>query len=153
MFYDLALTYDPESRTCDLALGEDADLVIDETPVTPMLLSVGLDRRAAADDDLPDGRSRFLAPISYSERRGGPADALDPAGALIGSRLWLLSRAKQTDTTLALCKFYLEECLAWAKAETGEAAEIEAEWRGAGLLVWRASVADVSISLSRRTEG
>jgi phage gp46-like protein len=149
-FFDLALVYDPETRGCDLALGEDCDLLIDETPITPMLLSVGLDRRAAPDDELPEGRTRFLAPVSFSERRGSPGDALDPRGALAGSKLWLLDRAKQTETAAQLYRFWLEESLAWAKAETGVPAEIEVEWRGRGLLVWRAMVDDVTLSMTRR---
>jgi hypothetical protein len=84
MFFDLAIVYDPNKRLCDLALGDDGDLLIDETPITPMLLSIGLDRRAAPDDPLPDGRSQFLAPVSFSERRGCPGDALDlPAGSTV----------------------------------------------------------------------
>jgi len=152
MFYDIALVYSPEDRACDLALGEDGDLVIDETPITPILLSVGLDRRAAPDDELPEGRTRYLAPISFSERRGCAGDGLDPFGQLTGSRLWLLDRAKQTETTRQLYQFWLEEGLAWAKLETGEAAEIEVEWRGLGILAWRVMVADTSMTLSRRLE-
>jgi len=151
-FFDIALVYDPQARACDLALGEDGDLVIDETPITPILLSVGLDRRAAPDDELPAGRTRFLAPASFSERRGGPCDALDPFGELIGSRLWLLDRAKQTETTRQMYEFWLKESLSWAKPETGEDAEIEVEWRGPNLLVWRVMVSDVSLTLTKRME-
>ena len=92
MFFDLALIYEPEARRCDLAIGTDGDLVIDDTSITPVLMSVGLDRRAAEDDPLPAGRTVFLAPSSFSERRGWPGDGLDPRGERIGSRLWLLDR-------------------------------------------------------------
>jgi phage gp46-like protein len=153
MFYDLALVYDPDARACDLAIGDDGDLMIDETAITPMLLSIGLDRRAANDDELPDGRTQYLAPVSFSERRGGPGDALDPFGAMTGSRLWLANRAKQTETTRQLFAFWLAECLTWAKAETGVAAEIEVEWRAAGLLAFRCMVSDATIALSKRVEG
>jgi len=152
MFFDIALEYDPEARACDLALGEDCDLVIDETPITAMLISVGLDRRAAPDDELPAGRSKFLTPASFSERRGGAGDSLDAFGEFSGSRLWLLDRAKQTETTRQMFIFWLTEALAWAKKETGQAAEIDAEWRGPGLLTWRAVVDDVSITLTQRVE-
>ena len=153
MFFDLAIVYDPNKRLCDLALGDDGDLLIDETPITPMLLSIGLDRRAAPDDPLPDGRSQFLAPVSFSERRGCPGDALDPAGEMTGSRLWLLNRAKATETTRQLTEFWLEEALAWAEPDTGQPAEIEVEWLQTGptsILGYRAQVNDASVSLSRR---
>lgn len=152
MFFDLALRYDPDARRCDLVLGDDFDLVIDETPITPMLLSIGLDRRAAPDDPLPEGRSQFLAPASFSERRGCPGDALDPYGELTGSLLWLLDRAKQTETTRQLCEFWLKQCLDWAEAETGEPPEIEVAWIRKGILGYRVQVQDESIMLTRRVE-
>lgn len=152
MFFDLALRYDSDARSCDLVLGDDFDLVIDETPITPILLSVGLDRRAAPDDPLPEGRSQFLAPASFSERRGCAGDALDPFGGLTGSRMWLLDRAKQTETTRQLCEFWLQECLAWAEAETGEPAEIEVAWIRPGVLGYRVQVQDESVMLTRRVE-
>ncbi|NLS00174.1 hypothetical protein HGP17_25395 [Rhizobium sp. P38BS-XIX] len=156
MFCDLALQYDPDKRRCDLVLDEDCDLLLDFTPVPAMLLSIGLDRRAAPDDQLPEGRSQFLAPASFSERRGAPGDALDPAGNKSGSRLWLLDRAKATDTTRQLCNFWLEECLAWAEAETGEPAAISVDWVRMGdtpVLGYTAQVQDASVSLSRRVGG
>lgn len=152
MFYDLALVYDPDTRQCDLALGEDCDLLIDETPVTPMLMSVGLERRAAPDDELPEGRSVFLAPASFSDRRGCPGDALDPFGDLTGCRTWLLDRAKETETTRQLYQFWLEEGLAWVRRETGTAAEIEVEWQAGARLAWCVRVDDVTLALSRRLD-
>lgn len=152
MFFDLALRYDSDARRCDLVLGDDFDLVIDETPITPILLSVGLDRRAAPDDPLPEGRSQFLAPASFSERRGCAGDALDPFGDLTGSHLWLLDRAKETETTRQLAEFWLQECLAWVEAETGEPAEIEVAWIRPGVLGYRVQVQDESVMLTRRVE-
>ncbi|PDT05696.1 hypothetical protein CO666_03575 [Rhizobium chutanense] len=152
MFLDLALRYDSDARRCDLVLGDDFDLVLDETPIPAILMSVGLDRRAASDDPLPEGRSQFLAPASYSERRGCAGDALDPYGDMTGVRTWLLDRAKQTETTRQLCEFWLAESLAWAKAETGEPAQIEVAWLGAGILGYRVQVQDTSVMLSRRVE-
>ncbi|ARQ59179.1 hypothetical protein EFR00_24880 [Rhizobium sophoriradicis] len=152
MFLDLALRYDRDARRCDLVLGDDYDLAIDETPIPAILMSVGLDRRAAPDDPLPEGRSQFLAPASFSERRGCAGDALDPYGNLTGCRLWLLDRAKRTETTRQLCEFWLSESLAWAKKETGEPAEIEVEWLGPDILGYRVQVQDASVMLSRRVE-
>jgi len=149
MFFDLALCHDPQIRRCDLVIGDDGDLVIDETPVTPVLLSIGLDRRAAPDDELPEGRTRFLAPASYSERRGAVGDALDPDGDLTGSRCWLLNRAKETETTRALYYFWLKESLACAEPETGEPADIDVWWSAPQRLSYRLLVHDTEISLSR----
>lgn len=153
MFYDLALQYDSKLRRCDLVLGDDGDLVIDETPIPAILLSIGLDRRAAPDDPLPDGRSQFLTPSSFSERRGAIADGLNPFGDRTGSKLWLLNRAKQTENTRAMCEFWLTEALAWADDETGEPAVISAAWLRRGVLGYRVMVADSSVSLSKTVEG
>lgn len=150
MFFDAALIYDPEARRCDLAIGDDGDLVIDDTPITAILLSVGLDRRAAEDDPLPAGRSEYLAGAGIAERRGWAGDALDPAGERIGSRLWLLDRAKATETTRQLFQMWLEEALAWAESETGTAAEIETRWLARQTLAWRVMVADSAVEMTRR---
>lgn len=152
MFFDLALSYDRNMRRCDLVLGDDGDLVIDETPIPAILLSVGLDRRAAPDDPLPDGRSRFLTPSSFSERRGAIADGINPFGERTGSKLWLLNRAKHTDTTRLMCEFWLAEALAWAEPETGAPAEIEVEWLRPGVLGYRVMIADSSVSLTKTLE-
>ncbi len=149
-FLDLALTYDATRRGCDLVLDDEFNLVLDETPVTPILLSVGVDRRASPDDDLPDGRSQFLAPVSFSERRGALLDGLNAAGNMSGCKMWLLERAKETEITRQLGEYYLAEGLAWAEVETGTPAEIEVWWLRAGVLAYRVLVEDVSLELTRK---
>lgn len=151
-FFDLALVYDPTTRSCDLALGDDGDLIVDETSLTPMLLSVGLDRRAAEDDPLPAGRSEWLASAGIAERRGWAGDALDTASERIGSRLWLLDRAKATETTRLIFLMWLDEAMAWAKRETGQAAELAAEWLRPKVLGWRVRMGDDSIEMNRRLD-
>jgi len=146
MFFDLALVYDRETRRCDLALGDDGDLLIDDTSITAVLLSVGLDRRAEPDDELPQGRTEFLTPSGFNERRGWAGDALDQAGERVGSRLWLLDRAKETETTRLLFEHWLSECLAWAERDTGQPAEIEVAWIRPQTLGWRVLVADAAVS-------
>lgn len=146
MFYDVALLYDPQTRCCDLMIGDDGDLVIDETPITPVLLSVGLDRRAASDDPLPEGRTQFLVQSGIDARRGSAADALDPNGERIGSRLWLLDRAKATETTRLLFLSWLAECVEWAKRETGVLTEIDAQWLTKETLGWRVQIDEISIT-------
>ncbi|WP_026379356.1 phage GP46 family protein [Afifella pfennigii] len=149
MFFDLALVYDRQARRCDLALSDDGDLLVDETPITPILLSVGLDRRADPDDELPQGRTRFLTPATFSERRGSAGDGLDAAGERAGSRLWLLDRAKETETTRLLFDVWLGECLEWAEGETGVPAEREVAWVRPQTLAWRVLVEDVAVSQKR----
>lgn len=73
---------------------------------TAVIISLFSDRTAAADDILPDGmgdRRGFWGDVSLD---GGPPD-------LIGSRLWLLSRAKATLKTAARAKQYTLEALQW----------------------------------------
>ena len=141
-FFDAALVFDPAARACDLALDEDHDLLIDLTAITPILMSVGLDRRAAPDDELPVGRSPYLQPYSLSERRGSPCDALDPLGEPAGCRTWLLDRAKETEVTRALFAFWLEEGMSWSARETGIPAAIEVEWVRPSMLGYRVSIDD-----------
>lgn len=149
MFFDAALEYDPVSKRCDYVIGEDGDLVLDFTPITPILMSIGLDRRAEPDDELPVGRSKFLAPASFSERRGSPCDALDPQGKLAGSKCWLLDRAKETESTKLLYEFWLNQSLEWVEPETGEPPEVDVKWLRPGMLAYRVRVEDVALNISR----
>lgn len=133
-FFDLAFTFDPDTRRCDLQLGADGDLLIDETPATSMMLSYGLDRRARPDDELPSGISELNQPVSFVERRGWAGDALDIDYRQIGCRLWLLDRAKEWPATTLMCTEWLKEGFAWVAEETGKAAEIEVAWVSRGIL-------------------
>lgn len=150
MFYDVALIYDPQTLSCDLAIGSDGDLVIDETPITSMLLSVELDRRAALDDELPVARDAFLMQAGIDVRRGSACDCIDPDYARIGSRCWLLERAKETEETRLLFTMWLEEALAWVIRETGKLPTITVQWIRSQTLQWRVQIDDVALSNSRR---
>ncbi|MDE1715754.1 phage GP46 family protein [Chromobacterium amazonense] len=66
-----------------------------------VLLSVFTDREAGPDDVIPDGSG---------DPRGWCLD--DPARP-IGSRLWLLARAKQTRETANRARDYIAESLQW----------------------------------------
>lgn len=147
---DLALVYDPDRRTADLALGADGDLLLDETPATPMLVSVGSDRRARPDDELPAGIGDLNQPSSFVERRGWCGDAVDAEGRLIGSRLWLADRAKETELTRLLFVEWAKEALAWVEAETGQPAEIAAAWVRPHVLALRCGVDGRAITINRR---
>ncbi len=69
---------------------------------TAILISLFTDRRASPDDEIPDGTS---------DPRGWWGDL--GADVPIGSRLWLLSRAKQTAETLQRANDYIIEALQW----------------------------------------
>lgn len=102
----------PAAVTFDLL--QSSSGAIDETQAlaTAVIVALGTDRRANDDDQLPDPES--------DDRRGWWGD-LDAAriwgGWPIGSRLWLLDRAKITDekarggSTLARAENYVREAL------------------------------------------
>ena len=66
-----------------------------------VLISLFTDARVS-DEELPEGEG---------SRRGHWGDQF--TGAAIGSKLWLLSRAKRTPETLRLYKDYGREALRW----------------------------------------
>ena len=147
---DIGLAYDPTTRRADIALGADGDLVLDETPATPMLITLGSDRRARPDDELPTGLSDLNRPSSLVERRGWAGDALDDRGELIGNRLWLLDRAKASDLTLLMAEEWLKEGYAWAETETGTAAAIDVAWVRAGMLGIAVFIDGETLQLARK---
>ena len=103
-----------------------ADLAKGNDLVTAALVSLFTDRRAGPDDVPPDGTE---------DPRGWWAD---DASSPIGSRLWLLARAKRTDAVLNAAIAYANESLAWM-LEDGVASRIDvrAEWSAAHTLgVW-----------------
>lgn len=84
----------------------------------------------------------------FTDRAAGPDDVIldgsgDPRGWVgdigqdhqIGSRLWLLERAKQTNETLAKAKDYVEEAIQWF-VDDGVVAKfgILVEWTRSGML-------------------
>jgi phage gp46-like protein len=89
--------------------------------VTAVYVSLFTDARARDDDTLPSGQA---------DRRGWWGDLLDDQP--IGSRLWLLRRAKHERETLRLAQDYIREALRWLETD-GIAARIEiaAAWQGA----------------------
>lgn len=107
---------------------------------TAVVLSLFTDRLAAVDDRLPDGES---------DRRGwwGDIDGQAVHGlANVGSRLWLLSREKQTDETLNRARSYAKEALAWLIADgVADQVDIIAEWQSGGRLA-------LGITITRNTK-
>lgn len=146
-FIDTALVYDPVTRRCDLVF-DGTDLVFDTTPVTPLLLCVGLDRRAHTDDELPDTTPQGYSPATLNARRGWAGDAYDTAGRLVGSRMWLLKRRHQDEPTRLLAENALQEPLEQLANDRGWPVSIMVRWAAVGVLWWRASVGQVTLSLN-----
>lgn len=111
MFIGPQLVFDPVRRRADLAF-DGTDLILDLTPATTMLVSIGSDRRAYPDEELPDVNTNDYAPNRLNARAGYPGDALDAQGRLIGSRLWLLKRRKQDEPSRQLAENATAEALA-----------------------------------------
>jgi phage gp46-like protein len=91
---------------------------------TAVLISLFTDRVIGPDDVVPDGSN---------DPRGWWGD--DGQDYPIGSRLWLLSRAKQTQETLATARDYITEALQWL-IDDGIAStiDVQTEWTAPTLL-------------------
>jgi phage gp46-like protein len=116
---DIALKFDPDKLAGDFVL-QNGDLLTDDGLQNGVFVSLYVDRRAHADDALPDGTT---------DRRGWWADPD------MGSRLWLLANAKQTAETLRLAEFYADEALQWL-VDDGVAREVinEASYPRTGMI-------------------
>ncbi|BCF96641.1 hypothetical protein PPGU19_012100 [Paraburkholderia sp. PGU19] len=118
---DISITWDASNGRGDwtmngpvLATGNDIE--------TAILISIFSDRMAEPDDVIPDGTN---------DPRGWWADDEVP----IGSRMWLLQRAKQTGTTLQRAYDYLAEALKWM-VDDGVVGrfDISTQWVRTGML-------------------
>ncbi|MFG1466782.1 phage GP46 family protein, partial [Xanthobacter sp. DSM 24535] len=89
-------------------------------------------------------------PTSLVERRGWAGDALDAEGRLIGSRLWLLDRAKENELTRMMGEEWTREAYAWVEPDTGRAPEIEVAWVRSEVLGVRARVDGRAVAIARR---
>jgi phage gp46-like protein len=79
-------------------------LAADHDLETAVLLSLLTDASALPDDVLPD---------LSGDRRGWWGNWQRPDDVVLGSRLWLLTRAKSTEETRQAAEGYAEEALAW----------------------------------------
>lgn len=116
MSTDQPLTVVIDGQTISLGLDSAEPLV------RAVMISLFTWRRANADDDLPG-----------DERMGWWGDSYPPVtNDKIGSRLWLLSRAKLIPETPRRAKSYAEEALKWLVAD-GIAARVVVEVERQGL--------------------
>lgn len=103
----------------------------DEGLQTALLLSLFSDRRADADDVLPD---------NSGNRRGWFGDSFaDVPGDKFGSRLWLLAREKQQPVVLQRAREYAREAVRWL-VEDGVARSFDVDAEFPALGVWAIEV-------------
>jgi phage gp46-like protein len=118
---DIKFYYDG-NKPSDIRLADNSlDILRDAGLETSVLISLFSHARAGSDDKLPD---------KNGTRRGWWADAL--LEKPMGSKLWLLERAKITDNTRALTEQYTKDALQWM-VDDGVADSIEAESRRNGI--------------------
>lgn len=108
----LAIAWDVPNSRGDLTVSG-AGLTTGKAIEAAVLVSLFTDRRAAPDDVVPDG-----------DRRGWWGDSY--ATSPIGSRMWLLLRAKRTTETARRAKDYIAEALQWM-LDDGVAAKVDVE--------------------------
>lgn len=143
---DIALAYDPVARRADMVFGG-RDFALDRTPATALIISVGCERRARDDDELPDAVSDFFNPSTLSSKRGWWGDSLNPAGRLTGSRMWLLQRQKHTEAVRRAAETYLAEACQRFDRDLGMAVQITVRWLADGILAYRVRVGSTELAL------
>ncbi|MBR7929385.1 phage GP46 family protein [Burkholderia ambifaria] len=114
---DISLIWDVDNSRGDWQLVGPV-LAMENDLASAVLISLFTDRTANPDDVIPDGTD---------DARGWWGDLGEDRP--IGSRLWLLSRAKQTQETLNNAVDYAKEALEWF-IDDGVAARIDvfAQW-------------------------
>lgn len=121
----------------DFAVDENGNLKTEDSLQSAVIISLFTDRRAFPEDVLPDahaGKHKIT-----QDRRGWAGDALEDK--IIGSRLWLLSRAKQTEETRRAAIEYAQEALQWLiDDKIATDIGITAEWHGQGRLDLKISI-------------
>ena len=120
-----------------------ADLQNGNDLETAILISLFTDREANPDDVIPDGTK---------DPRGWVGDLEQQYK--IGSRIWLLARAKQSPETLRLASDYIAESLQWL-IDDGVVArfDITAEWSapsllGAGVVAYQNNGSSIPMNFS-----
>jgi phage gp46-like protein len=113
---DITTFWVPDQSAGDWLL-QGPDLADGNDLATAILISVFTDRTANTDDVIPDGTDDprgWWGDTQGGSTQGSNAQAAGGAQAVpVGSRLWLLARAKQNDDTLQRAYDYLTECLQW----------------------------------------
>lgn len=110
----------------DLKL-DNGDMVLDDSLETAVIISLFTDRRVAAEELARD----------QTDKMGWWGDMFpDVDQDKIGSRLWLLRRAKRTTATLRLFEDYCKEALQWLVEDgVATAIKVTAEYDASYFLV------------------
>lgn len=119
---DIRIVWDPVAMSGDwLAKGNTLDT--SGELATALAVSLFSDRLAEDDDRLPNWSS---------DRRGWWGDheaELIHSGTPIGSRLWLISREKQTNETRLAAEAYIREAVSWMlTARLATEIDIAVDW-------------------------
>jgi phage gp46-like protein len=119
---DIRTVFDETTLTADWLL-EPPGLDVSDDLTTAVVLSLFTDARAGDSDFIPDGTT---------DRRGWWADSRSPEGVL-GSRLWLYTRAKASEETRRGVEEAAASALQWL-LDDGVAARVDvgASWRETG---------------------
>ena len=101
---DIKLSWSNDSLEADVSI-EENDLATHDGLETAVIISLFSDRRLEDADILPPGET---------SRRGWWADQFEEVEAdKIGSKLWLLNRAKSTNDIVSNAQQYCVEALQW----------------------------------------
>jgi phage gp46-like protein len=146
---DIGLTYNPATGQCDISLAR-GDVVLDASPVTPLLISLFADRRAHPSDILPIVPPPASNPTLLDLRRGWAGDALDPLGRRCGSRLWLLERAVHGAHTLKLAQSMVAEAVGWLKTQRGITLQVTVAWVSRSMLGIRVAAGATALAVQQR---
>ncbi|TPG53276.1 hypothetical protein EAH89_17310 [Roseomonas nepalensis] len=123
----VAIAWDNQTGRGDWARDAAGQLAPGDDLETAVWMSLFTDRRAGPDDVVTDGTD---------DCRGWWADAYSEKP--LGSRLWLLDRAKHLPETLRLAETYAREALAWLiEDDVAARVDVTAEWAGPTFLVLR----------------
>jgi phage gp46-like protein len=150
---DIALVYDPVRRGCDLCFAN-GDIQVDLTPVTAMLMALGCDRRARLSDALPeDGNGWAQGEPLADLKRGWAGDALDSQGRRIGSRLWLLERAKADEASRKFAEGAAGEALDLVSTALDVPIQLTVRYVAPAILGYRAVSGKLALNISQPVAG
>lgn len=154
---DIRVTWDPALLEGDDVL-DGSDLDGTNELVTAVAISLFTHRTAEADDILPNADQSD----AQSSRRGWWADyqaaELYPGATPIGSRLWLLSREKQTEDTRNRAEDYIREALAWMiDVRLATQIDLDVAWfargrLGALITIYRGSAKSIAVQFDQLWE-
>lgn len=118
----IRIAYDPQTG---FDLVNNGGLETDDGLETAIILSLFTDARATEEELLAAG-------LPLDDAHGFWGDTYpEVEGDRIGSKLWLLARAKRTDATLQQAKSYTEDALAWLTQDgIARTVTVTTEWYG-----------------------